>query len=177
MILRELSRRSKRKLRSFPPVVSRKCKLLILGTMPGVASLAKRQYYGNPRNAFWEFIFNLTGENAGDDYLAKKNILLRYGIALWDVLKTCERQGSLDSGIRCEKPNSFRKFFARYPNIHAVFFNGTPARQFYKKHVGFHDGIRFFVLPSTSPTPGKYNKSKEEKLKAWLQLRDCLEHP
>ena len=173
MTPRGSSRLSKRvpKVRSFPPIVSDRCRVLVLGTMPGGMSLQKRQYYGNPRNAFWEFIFKLAGEHAGDDYSLKKKLLIRNRIALWDVLKRCERRGSLDSAIRCEKPNAFRAFFKRYPRIRTVFFNGNPASRFYKKHVGFHDDVRYFVLPSTSPA---HTQNRKDKWKVWAQLRRAV---
>ena len=93
------------RLSGFEPVVDGDCRVLVLGTMPGVASLQKQQYYGHPRNAFWPIMAALTEETLPEEYQARKLMLLRHGIALWDVCQSCEREGSLDSNILCEHPN------------------------------------------------------------------------
>jgi len=89
---------------SFPPIADSSCVCLILGSMPGEESLRRQQYYGHPRNAFWRII----NENLPNrSYEDRCSFLLAHGIALWDVLKSAHRQGSLDSAIRNEKPNEF----------------------------------------------------------------------
>lgn len=121
---------------SFEPVVDKNCKLLILGTMPGVMSLKKQQYYGFQRNAFWRIVYNLFDDEPNEDYRMRKEFLLRHGIALWDVLKACEREGSSDSDIRNPEPNDFEGFYKMYPSIRHVCFNGGPAARLYQRYVG-----------------------------------------
>jgi hypoxanthine-DNA glycosylase len=82
---------------SFPPIVSEKSKVLILGTMPGDRSLKLNQYYGHNGNNFWKIIFTICEEPFSPDYEKRKNVLLNNNLALWDVLQACEREGSSDS--------------------------------------------------------------------------------
>ncbi|MEN2776612.1 DNA-deoxyinosine glycosylase [Acetivibrio clariflavus] len=155
-------------INSFEPIVNKNCKILILGTMPGVQSLKRHEYYGNDRNAFWKIIFSLFQQKLSNDYEQKKEFLLKNRIALWDVLKACNREGSLDNDIKDPIPNNFASFFKQYPNIEAVYFNGEPAEKFYRRLVGVKNSDIFFHrLPSTSPS----NAVKfEEKLKYWKPI-------
>jgi G:T/U mismatch-specific DNA glycosylase len=100
-------------IESFEPIASRNSKILILGSMPSVMSLSKYQYYGNPQNQFWKIVFDLFEEELVDDYEIKRNLLIENNIALWDVIKSCERDGSSDSKIRKEEINDFETFFQR----------------------------------------------------------------
>lgn len=159
---------------SFAPVVDQNSHLLILGSMPGVESLNKSEYYGNPRNQFWKIIYQIFETELQSTYHQKLQFLISKGIALWDVIESCEREGSLDSNIRNEIPNDFASFFSKYPNICYVVFNGAKAFDTYKKHIGFdvHQGIVYKQLPSTSPA----NTQKlDQKLKAWSVLREFTE--
>lgn len=161
-------------LKAFPPVINKNCKVLILGTMPGIKSLEKQQYYGHERNTFWRIIYSLFQMEPEIDYNQKKAFLLRKSIALWDVLEACEREGSSDSNIKNPVPNDFKMFFSNYPNIQAVYFNGEPAQRLFQKHVlrdleGFE--LPCFRLPSTSPA----NTMRfEEKLQKWYILTDRI---
>lgn len=164
------------KIHSFEPVVDENCGVLILGTMPGVMSLRKQQYYGFERNAFWRIIYALFGLEPDEDYQLRKAFLLRHGIALWDVLRACEREGSSDSDIRNPEPNDFAGLFERYPSIKYVCFNGGPASRLYRRFVTMQ-GIggaekEFFVLPSTSPA---YTIPFEDKLEQWKLLLKLLQ--
>ena len=124
--------------------------MLILGTMPSVASLEKQQYYGFGRNAFWKVIYAVLGREPDEDYELRKAFLLEHRIALWDVLKSCEREGSRDDRIRNPEPNDFESFFERFKGIRYVCFNGNPARKYYNfRRTGDHPGS--FRPPSTSP--------------------------
>jgi len=140
---------------SFEPVVDEKCKILILGSMPSVKSLEKQQYYGNKRNHFWQIIYRLFGREMEEDYDKRKAFLLEHNIAVWDVLKSCDREGSSDSKIINPVPNDFVVFFNQYTNIKAVFFNGSKAEQLFNKLVlakySVREGLIFYRLPSTSP--------------------------
>lgn len=112
------------RLSGFEPIVDGDCRVLVLGTMPGVASLQKQQYYGHPRNAFWPIMAALTEEALPEEYQARKLMLLRHGIALWDVCQSCEREGSLDSNILCEHPNPIVPLLKSTLSIRALAFNG-----------------------------------------------------
>jgi len=152
---------------SFEPIIDNDCKILILGTMPGVKSLEKQEYYGHERNAFWKIIYSLFQHELTNDYSQKKAFLLQNNIALWDVLESCYREGSLDSNIKNPAPNDFKRLFNQYPNIKAVYFNGEPAEKLFKRFVNKTLGnidIPFSRLPSTSPA----NAIKfEQKFELW----------
>lgn len=158
---------------SFPPVVDSNSRIIILGTMPGKISLETGEYYANPNNNFWFFISKITSENDLSNYSKKIEALLKNGIAIWDVLKYCERKTSLDIDIKNEYPNNFESFFLNYLKIKNVFFNGTTAYILYKKHIGFGINRIYSRLPSSSNTPGRYVKNIAEKLKEWEKLQEC----
>jgi TDG/mug DNA glycosylase family protein len=111
-------------LRGFAPIADENSRILILGSMPSVASLRKGQYYGHPQNAFWRLMPALLGEPFTEDYAQRTAMLLRHGVALWDVLKSCEREGSLDSNIKRPEVNDFAAFFDAHPRISRVYLNG-----------------------------------------------------
>ncbi|HTO56242.1 MAG TPA: DNA-deoxyinosine glycosylase, partial [Pseudomonadales bacterium] len=115
------------RVRSFPPIGRTSARTLILGTMPGVASLAAGQYYGHPRNAFWRIVGELFGFDPAASYATRVRRLADSGVAVWDVLASCERAGSLDSRIDPESvvPNDFADFFAAHRRIERICFNGT----------------------------------------------------
>lgn len=160
-------------LEAFSPVVNKDCKLIILGSMPGRESLRQYNYYAFPRNQFWKIIYELFDEELEEDFDKRYEFLLEHNIALWDVLKYCEREGSLDSNIKDEVPNEFREFFEIYPNIEYVFFNGTKAQKLFKKYIGYDiEGIKeFYLLPSTSPANTQKYEYKFEK---WSVIREVL---
>lgn len=139
--------------------------------MPGVTSLEKQQYYGHPRNYFWHILYALFNECYEEEYEQKKAFLLRHKIALWDVLQSCERAGSLDADIKNEEVNDFDWLFKTYPHIKNVFFNGTKAYESFRKKVGFkYEGIHMQKLPSTSPA---HAVRFEDKLAAWKVITSC----
>lgn len=158
------------------PVIDHHSVVLIVGSMPGVQSLEKQQYYGNPRNHFWLIMEYLLGERMPGDYEERLNILLRHKIALWDVIKACVREGSLDSNIKGEIPNDFITMLKKYPNIKAIAFNGTKARETFRKKIGFEQfpNIDFYQLPSSSPVPGRNVKTLAEKMESWTVLKQVL---
>jgi hypoxanthine-DNA glycosylase len=148
---------------SFPPIANPECTVLILGTMPGKESLRAQAYYAHGQNAFWKIIFALYNRPFSFNIEIRKEILLQNGIALWDVLKYCERESSLDSDIRQEVPNDLRTFLFTYPYISKIFFNGAGAGKFFKKY--FPDiNLPTLTLPSTSPA---HAIKWEHKLQVW----------
>ena len=161
-----------RKLDSFAPIVSKQAKILILGTMPGTASLQKQQYYGHPRNAFWPIMEALFAINPELCYRDRKAKLTENGIAVWDVLLSCNRRGSLDSQIEKTsiRVNNFADFFTEYNHIKHVFFNGALAESLYRKNSLPTLGNRFSYLhyrrlPSTSPAHASLTVA--QKVQAW----------
>jgi len=163
----------------FPPIADKNAKVLILGTMPGEESLRKKQYYAHPRNAFWYIMERLLKIDSKVSYEERKSLLKINHIALWDVLMSCEREGSLDSAIRDTSivTNDFALFFSEHPHIKSVYFNGAKAEQEYMKRVlpviaDEFKGIEYFRLPSTSPAMAKL--TKDEKFSHWSIIMDKL---
>jgi len=166
-------------IEGFEPVVSENANVLVLGTMPGAASLLRQQYYGHPRNAFWPIMAALFDAGPELGYLQRKKILTDNGIAVWDVLQACNRSGSLDSNIEPAsiRTNNFTDFFAEYRNITQVFFNGGMAEKLYKKHVmpvlpQSFSHLQYRRLPSTSPAYASLNLA--QKLDAWKVIKQAV---
>lgn len=157
------------KIYSFPSLSNREATVLLLGTMPGVQSLIRNQYYGHPQNNFWRLVAAVFDEEVPTDYSQKKEMLLRNKIAVWDVLQACERPGSLDSAIVKEVPNDFTSFLDEHPNIRLIAFNGQKAAAFFKKHVRLKREYTVVILPSTSPANA--GKTFEQKLEEWKVIR------
>jgi len=158
------------RIRSFPPIAERSAETLILGSMPGEASLAAGQYYAHPRNAFWRILGTLLRFDPALGYAARVRALKAARIAVWDVLQACERKGSLDSSIdrATLEANDFAGFFRRHPRIRRVFFNGSTAEACFERYVMKHvvlGHVSFTRLPSTSPAHAA--RSFEDKLEAW----------
>ena len=163
----------------FPPIADKKAIILILGSMPSIKSLQVEQYYAHPRNSFWFIMTELLSNKSDLDYDERTALLKHNRIALWDVLNTCQRKGSLDSSIKNETTivNDFNKFFAEHPLIKAVYFNGSRAQQEYNKHVLAEIDERFSTieymrLPSTSPAMASLNR--EQKLQQWKAILQYL---
>lgn len=158
------------KIFSFPPISNNNSKILILGTMPGRRSLTQNQYYGHRGNQFWSILFKLFDKEISNDYNVRTNLALNYGIAIWDVLKACERESSADSDIINEVPNDFETFFSIH-NIKAIFHNGKNPKDFFDKYVK-DVNIPQLVLPSTSPANSWL--TKDEKLDEWKSILEWL---
>ena len=166
-------------INSFDPIAASDARVLVLGTIPGRRSLEAGEYYAHPQNAFWFIMENLFAKRTGGrDYGARKSLLLGAQVALWDVLRSADRSGSLDSAIASgsEIPNDFAGFFLRHPAIHTVFFNGAKAEALFRKHVlgtlASEAGLRLVRLPSTSPANA--GLSRERKLAVWRALPEAL---
>ena len=169
----------KKIVRSFFPVSSPDARILILGSMPGRASLAASQYYAHPRNAFWPIMDKILGIAAAMPYEERLSGLKDRRVALWDVLASCVRPGSLDSNIEAPSiiPNDFPSFFSKHPRIKTVFFNGSMAEQSWKRHVlpTLPPALRpktSLRLPSTSPAHA--GRTFEEKTEAWKMIERTL---
>jgi TDG/mug DNA glycosylase family protein len=158
------------RVRCFAPVADADARILILGSMPGKASLAADQYYAHPRNVFWAIMGELVGAHRGLPYEDRLKILRSCGIALWDVLGSCVRKSSLDAHIEMDSavPGDFKSFFRQHPKITQVFFNGAKAEQCFVKYVLpalRSTALQYQRLPSTSPANAGI--SYEQKLLAW----------
>lgn len=165
------TKKSKSRIHCFPPIVNKECKVIILGTAPSVIGLQKKECYGNPRNHFWKLVYRLFNQQVEQDYEKKKKFLLRNKIAIWNVIKSCSRSGSLDHNIRDVEINDFETFFKEYPNIKAVFLNGGMAAKLFTKHVKVNNGIVVHKLPSSSPA----NTQKfDSKLESWKRITDYI---
>jgi hypoxanthine-DNA glycosylase len=162
------------RVQGFPPVADAKARVLILGSMPGKASLAAGQYYAHAQNLFWRILGDVTGAAPSASYAARTRALKSSGIALWDVLASCVREGSLDSAIddASISANDFAGFYRAHPRIAHVFFNGAKAEASYRKHVlpALADGLwpeNHGRLPSTSPANA--SMSRAYKHRVWIQ--------
>lgn len=152
---------------AFPPVAREDARILILGSMPSVASLEAGFYYGHPRNAFWRILSEVFCAPLPETIEQKKALIIENRLALWDSLTACEREGSLDSAIRQPELNDFGTLFERCPEIERVLFNGgTAHRLFMRAGAAFLAGREWRVMPSTSPA---YTLSYERKLAQWHQ--------
>jgi hypoxanthine-DNA glycosylase len=153
---------------SFAPIVNSETKILILGTIPGITSLAKQEYYGHPRNHFWTILFRLLDTMPIPDAFEEKvKTLQNHKIGLWDVLKNCKRQGSLDIHIKKPVENDFEGLLKQCPSINRIVFNGKESHRYFFKKFGQIQGITYFVMPSTSPAN---TMPLEKKFEIWAQF-------
>lgn len=154
---------SGRQIASFPPIASRSSRVLILGTMPGRVSLRERQYYAHPQNAFWPIVGGIVGFEPTIPYRDRVALVQSARIAVWDVLKSCVRENSLDSAIEASSvvPNHFATFLAEHPQIRRICFNGSAAQALFLRHVrprlAAGPEIEYLRLPSTSPANASWS--------------------
>ena len=156
-------------VRSFAPIADARARVLILGSMPGAASLAAREYYAHPQNLFWRILGEMTAADHTLSYASRTRALKSRGIALWDVLAACTREGSLDSAIDDATivPNDFAVFYRGHKRIAHIFFNGAKAEACYRKYVlprlADEPGPRSYTrLPSTSPAHASMTRAHKE---------------
>lgn len=162
-------------LHGFSPVATPESRVLVLGSMPGMVSLEERQYYAHPRNAFWPIAGHWLGFDPLLPYGERVSAIVRTGVALWDVLRSCSRKSSLDTDIDPATivPNDLAGFLARHRRIRRICFNGAQAEIFYLRF-GFRElpgavGIEHVRLPSTSPANAAM--SLDAKREAWQPIR------
>ncbi|MDX9896970.1 MAG: DNA-deoxyinosine glycosylase [Desulfofustis sp.] len=164
----------------FSAVEPERALILILGSFPGVASLAAGQYYAHPRNSFWPIMAELLGFAADLDYGQRVAHLVNNRVALWDVLARCQRAGSLDAAIEPASitVNDVSLFFARQRGLKAVFFNGERAEREFRRRVlpqlaDLSAGVVLRRLPSTSPAHAAVRYA--DKVAAWRVIVDYLD--
>jgi hypoxanthine-DNA glycosylase len=155
-------------LHGLPPIIGDDARMLILGNMPSAMSLAARQYYVNPRNAFWRITGEIFGFDPGEPYDDRTAALRAHGVAVWDVLRSCRRAGSLDSAVEPDSmvPNNFQALFDQHPRIAHVLFNGAAAENNFNRLVRVVLDLGYRRLPSTSPAQ---TMRHEDKLRAWRE--------
>lgn len=157
----------------FPFEAGADARVLVLGSMPGIASLRAGQYYAHPRNAFWPIVFSLWDAPLAADYAQRLAFARAHRIALWDAAHTCEREGSLDADMRRAEPNDFDGLMALAPGIRTVLCNGAASHAIVMRS-GFpaRYGLRVLRMPSTSPA---HTMPFEQKRAAWRVLREAAE--
>jgi len=166
-------------IHSFNPIVAVDARVLILGSMPGERSLSESQYYAHPQNSFWFIMSCLFKFDMNSDYKERCTRLQLNKVALWDVLKSCERKGSLDSSINNVSivANNFEGFLRSYPGISSIFFNGAKAESVFQKYVPANIQQRFSGdtlqrLPSTSPAYAAMDR--HTKMRKWSVIKKIL---
>ncbi len=162
--------------RCFPPVVDARTRVLILGSLPGEASLAQSQYYAYKHNQFWRLVGDVIGQDLpGMDYTERLQTLLVHHVGLWDVVAEAKREGSSDSNIRGHAGNDLVGLIESLPKLAVIAFNGGTAERIGMKALGLHgDRHRIVRLPSSSPA---HTAPYSEKLQAWRELRSWLDQP
>ncbi len=152
-------------LTGLPPILDANVETLILGSFPSPASLAAHHYYAHRQNQFWRVMEEVLGEPiAGYDYAGKQRSLLRHRVGVWDVYRTCRRQGALDSAIQAAEANDFQRLKVDAPRLIRVFFNGKASGKF-ERWFSAH-GYETHTLPSTSPA---YTLAFPRKVELWQQ--------
>ena len=159
--------------RAFDPVVDARTRLLILGSLPGDASLRAGQYYGHPRNAFWRLIGGVIRcDLAALSYEERLAALRTAGVGLWDVIASAERPGSLDAAIRAPEAADLRGLVGALPALRAVAFNGGKSAKLGRAVLADRpEGVALIDLPSSSPA---HARPFEEKVAAWAALAHAL---
>lgn len=159
-------------LRSFKPFADSNSKILILGTMPGPMALEKKEYYGFTGNHFWKILFHLFNISKPLSYSEKIALIKEKRIALWDVFKSCERAGALDSAIRHAEHNNIPGLLKKFPNIKYIFTDSKIAEKVYRKEFMPKIALPFANLPS--PSPANAMISLEKKIKSWKVILKAL---
>lgn len=166
-------------VKSFEPVIGHNPKVLILGSMPGIASLKAQQYYAHPRNGFWPIMAQLFDVEWPQDYDSRISRIRQFPLVLWDTLKACRREGSLDSAISTEQleANDIIGLLEKYPSIRLIAFNGAASEKYFKqtlvKLLPPERALKLIRLPSTSPAHA--SKNIQQKLEEWKIIKQFLD--
>ena len=166
-------------LESFAPELTQRIRVLVLGSMPGIQSLKEGRYYAHSRNRFWPVVSQVLELSATAPYPERVQALADTGVGVWDVIRSCRRQGSLDSSIvpGSEVLNDFSELLRVYPNIRAFAFNGQKAFHLFEKDItpglASPSPVALLALPSTSPANASWSVSR--LVSRWRQIRDYLD--
>lgn len=157
----------------FAPIVGPGARILILGSLPGLASVHAHEYYAHPRNAFWSIMSALCHIPAEATYTERCNRLLATGMAVWDVCQSAQRHGSLDSAIQHPSviANDIQQLVIDYPSIQLIAFNGNGAATLFKRHIQHKPVVSTVTLPSTSPANASI--PFPQKLQRWSTALQC----
>lgn len=153
-----------KKEHSFEPIYNSSCRVLILGSLPSVKSTEQGFYYSHPRNRFWPLMARLLGCPLPVNIAERTQLLLENKLALWDVVKLCEIEGSADASISNAEPNNIERILAEAP-IEAIYANGSKAASLYNRLLLKKTGRPIIYLPSTSPANAAW--SMERLAEAW----------
>lgn len=158
---------------AFAPVADADTRLLILGSLPGDASLKTNQYYGHPQNAFWRLVGGAIGVDlAALPYPLRLEALMAARIGLWDVIASAERPGSLDQAIRNAETADLRTLVASLPSLRMVAFNGKTAAQLGRRMLADVEGLALIDLPSSSPAHA--GMSFADKARIWAEIARAI---
>ena len=158
---------------AFAPFADDRTRVLILGSLPGDASLKAAQYYAHPQNGFWRLIGGVIGRDIHPlPYADRVEALREAGVGLWDVIASAERPGSLDAAIRSPEAADLRGLVAGLPGLKAVAFNGATAAKGGRKILTDIEGLTLIDLPSSSPAHA--SRSLSEKAESWAILKTFL---
>jgi hypoxanthine-DNA glycosylase len=157
---------------ALQPLIDNSTVILIMGTMAGEQSIAKQQYYANRGNLFWKILFAVFEEEFSTSYEDRKALVKKYNIGLWNVLKSCKREGSSDAKITEETINDFESLHKQFPNIKYVFFESKAAAKYFHKHTIPQEGITYITLPSTSGLNAGLTKT--EKMEQWKAVAQAV---
>ena len=157
------------KVHPFPPLYNENSRILILGSFPSVKSREVNFFYGHKQNRFWKVISAVLEEKEPESIEEKKNLILENGIALWDVIASCDIEGSSDSSIKNVTPNDLR-IILEGSKVERIFVNGKTAEKYYNKYVKPVLGRSALCLPSTSPANAAW--SLERLISAWMIIKE-----
>ena len=155
---------------TFEPVYDGNSEILVLGTFPAVKSRESAFYYGHPQNRFWKVLAGLTGEEVPGSIAEKKTLLLKHRIAIWDVIRSCDIEGSSDSSIRSVEANDIAGLL-RVSRIREIYGNGDKACQLYNRFCREQTGKEIHRLPSTSPANAAFSLGR--LLECWSVILDA----
>jgi TDG/mug DNA glycosylase family protein len=159
---------------SIEPIIGRNPRIMILGSMPGIISINAAQYYANPRNVFWIVLADLFGIDIDCSYESKVQQMQQLPMIVWDTLKACHREGSLDSKILNTdiEANDIAALLNRYPTVQAIAFNGGASAKYFdrlvKPQLANELSVELLKMPSTSPANA--GMKREQKLELWRRL-------
>ena len=162
------------KVHSIEPIIGRNPRIIILGSMPGIISIHAAQYYANPRNLFWMMLADLFSIDIDCSYESKVQQVQQLPIIIWDTLKTCHREGSLDSKITSAdiEANDIGALLEQFPTLQAIVFNGAASAKYFDRLVkpllAKNLNVELLKMPSTSPANA--GMKRQHKLETWRKL-------
>ena len=158
---------------SFPPIANAETKILILGSLPGDRSLQSGEYFAHPRNRFWKIMATITGNPLPESYSGKKELLLKSGIGVWNVLHKANRKGSLDSAIENELPNDLTAFISAHKELKVIGFDGRKPEALFNKYFSRRSDLIYLSLPGCSPANARFTLDALcERWAALIKSRD-----